>query len=140
MAFVDDYTVWVVGPTAEANRAAIQAIIAGEKNTLVHFTRTPNRTCIAPMTIKVELLKETAKILGVVMDPKLWYKQHIASAATKGLMAAMALKRLCGWSLPRQQGNCFEQQWRRWLTTPPTSGYTLCGSSAIASLNRSGES
>ncbi|TAQ84855.1 RNA-directed DNA polymerase/Ribonuclease H [Chlorociboria aeruginascens] len=36
--------------------------------------------------------KETAKILGVIMDSKLRYKQQIASAATKGLLAAMALK------------------------------------------------
>lgn len=34
------------------------------------------------------------KILGVVMDSKLRYKEHIARAATRGLRAAMALKRL----------------------------------------------
>jgi hypothetical protein len=27
MAFVDDYTAWVTGPTADANREGVQAII-----------------------------------------------------------------------------------------------------------------
>jgi hypothetical protein len=46
------------------------------------------------MTIKGELVmsKVTAKILGVIMDSKLWYKQHIVSAATKGLTAAIPVK------------------------------------------------
>lgn len=51
MAFVDDYTAWVAGPSAEANRAGIQAIIdraldwerrngtqfEGEKTAVVQF-------------------------------------------------------------------------------------------------------
>ena len=36
----------------------------------------------------------TAKILGGVMDAQLRYKQHIAKATTKGLLAALALRRL----------------------------------------------
>jgi hypothetical protein len=76
MAFVDDYTTW----TAAANRKGIQTIIdealdwekrsgatfEGDKTTLVHFTRNPNRTNTAPMIIKGEVVtpKETAKILG----------------------------------------------------------------------------
>src|SRR6185312_14857856 len=104
MAFVDDYTGWVVGPTAGANREGVQTIIdealgwerrsgatfEGEKTILIHFTRNPNRASTAPMTIKGEVVapRETAKILGVVMDAKLRFKQHIARAATKGLTAA----------------------------------------------------
>jgi hypothetical protein len=38
--------------------------------------------------------KSNAKILGVVMDAKLRYKEHIARAAAKGLSAAMCLRRL----------------------------------------------
>jgi hypothetical protein len=38
--------------------------------------------------------KESAKILGVIMDTGLRYVQHIRKATTKGLLAAMALKRL----------------------------------------------
>ena len=110
MAFVDDYTAWVTGPSAEANREGLQAIIdralnwerrsgatfEGEKTALVHFTRNKVRATSAPLTVKGEEVvpTDTAKILGVVMDTELRYKQHIAKAATKGLRAAMALKRL----------------------------------------------
>ena len=38
--------------------------------------------------------KPTAKILGVILDSELRYKGHIARTATKGLKAALALKRL----------------------------------------------
>ena len=110
MAFVDDYTAWVTGPSADANREGIQAIIdramdwekrsgatfEGEKTTVMHFTRNVNRTNAVPFIIKGETVtpKQTAKILGVVMDTELRYKQHMANAATKGLVAAMALRRL----------------------------------------------
>jgi hypothetical protein len=38
----------------------------------------------------------STKILGVIMDSELRYKQQVARAATKGLMAVMALRRLQG--------------------------------------------
>jgi hypothetical protein len=38
----------------------------------------------------------STKILGVIMDSELRYRQHVARAATKGLKAVMALKRLQG--------------------------------------------
>ena len=110
MAFVDDYSAWVTGPSADANRDGIQAIIdraldwerrsgatfEGEKTILIHFTRRGDRTNTAPFTIKGETVtpSKTAKILGVVMDTELRYKQHVAKAATRGLRAAMALRRL----------------------------------------------
>jgi hypothetical protein len=110
IAFVDDFSAWVTGPSAEANREGIQAIIdravdwekrsgatfEGEKTVIIHFTRRPNRVSTRSFTIKGEAIepKETAKILGVIMDSELRYAQHIGKAATKGLLAAMALKRL----------------------------------------------
>jgi hypothetical protein len=110
IAFVDDYSAWVTGPSAEANRDGIQAIIdramewekrsgatfEGEKTILIHFTRRKDRANAAPFMIKGERVtpSNTAKILGVVMDTELRYKQHIAKAATRGLRAAMALRRL----------------------------------------------
>jgi hypothetical protein len=109
MAFVDDYSAWVTGPSAEANREGIQTIIdgamdwerrsgatfEGEKTVIIHFTRRSDRVSTRPFTIKGEAIapKETAKILGVIMDSGLRYVQHIRKAA-KGLLAAMALKRL----------------------------------------------
>ena len=110
VVFVDDYTAWVTGPSAEANRAGIQAIInraldwerrsstqfEGDKTSIVHFTRNKDRSSEALFTIKGDTVKltENAKILGVVMDCELCYKQHIARTAAKGLAAALALRRL----------------------------------------------
>jgi hypothetical protein len=49
-----------------------------------------------PFTIKGEKVspKDHVKVLGVLMDWRLHYKQHMARAATRGLEAAMELKRL----------------------------------------------
>jgi hypothetical protein len=110
MAFVDDYTAWVTGDSAAANHRGIESLIdratawekrsgatfEGEKTTIIHFTRNPGRADDRPFTIKGAQVipKDTAKILGVIMDSQLRFKQHIANAATKGLKAAMALRRL----------------------------------------------
>ena len=110
MAFVDDYTAWATRPTAAVNRAAIEAIVdralewerrsgatfEGDKTSPVHFTRDPSRADMVPLVVKGEpfLPKSNAKILGVIVDRELRYKEHIANAATKGLNAAMVLKRL----------------------------------------------
>ena len=112
IAFVDDYTAWVSGPTAQSNRTKIQAIIdkacdwekrsgatfEAEKTAIIHFTRYTGRVDVEPFTIKGEEVrpKEQVKVLGVIMDSRLHYKQHIARAATKGLEVAMELKRLKG--------------------------------------------
>ena len=77
----------------------------------------------------------TAKILGVVMDAELWYKQHIAKAAIKGLIAVMALKRLRMVS-PSTARQLFG------ATVAPIVDYAsniwmhACGVSAITVLNR----
>ncbi|RKL00430.1 hypothetical protein BFJ70_g17447, partial [Fusarium oxysporum] len=112
IAFVDDYTAWVSGPTAQSNRRGIQAVIdkaldwerrsgatfEAEKTAIIHFTRYTGRVDSEPFTIKGERVfpKDQVKILGVIMDSRLHYKQYIARAATKGLGAAMELKRLKG--------------------------------------------
>jgi hypothetical protein len=110
VAFVDDYSAWVTGASAEANQEGIQAIIdramdwerrsgatfEGDKTVIIHFTRRLERSSTTPFTIKGEIImpKDTAKILGVTMDSQLRYKQHVSNATSKGLLAAMALKRL----------------------------------------------
>jgi hypothetical protein len=89
MAFMDDYTAWVTGPSAEANRVGIQAIIdraldwerrsgatfKGEKTAIVHFTRNAERSSSTAFAIKGEMVSpgENAKILEVVMDSQLRY-------------------------------------------------------------------
>ncbi|KAJ3455754.1 hypothetical protein MRS44_017236 [Fusarium solani] len=100
----------VTGPTAETNRAGIQATIdraldwerrsgatfEGDKKTIIHFAHNAERTSDTPFMIKGKEVRPTqsAKILGVVMDGKLRYKEHMARAAAKGLSAAMCLRRL----------------------------------------------
>jgi endonuclease/exonuclease/phosphatase family metal-dependent hydrolase len=110
IAFVDDYSAWVTGPTAEANRAGIQSIInealewerrsgatfEADKTTVIHFTRVAVRNSDRSFWIKENKVKpkNSAKILGVVMDVGLRYQEHMARAAAKGLAAAMCLRRL----------------------------------------------
>ncbi len=115
IAFVDDFTAWVTGPTAQSTREGIEAIIKHAldwerrsgatfeaEKTAIHFTRKAYKADMEPFTIKGQVVhpKNHVKILGVVMDSRLRYKEHIARAASKGLEAAMELKRLAGVSSP----------------------------------------
>lgn len=54
-----------------------------------------------PFTIKGETVepRDHVKVLGVIMDTRLKDKEDIARAASKGLEAAMELRRLWGQSL-----------------------------------------
>ncbi|KJZ71502.1 hypothetical protein HIM_09141 [Hirsutella minnesotensis 3608] len=110
IAFVDDYSAWVTGPTAESNREGLQSIIddaiswetrsgatfEADKTSVIRFTRIAERDNDEPLTVKGKEIKpgKTVKLLGVVMDKALRFKEHVARAAAKGLNAAMCLKRL----------------------------------------------
>jgi hypothetical protein len=112
IAFVDDFTAWVTGPTAQSNREGIEAIIKdaldwerrsgatfeAEKTAVIHFTRKAYKSAADPFVIKGQSVspKDHVKILGVLMDASLKYHKHIASAAAKGLEAALELRRLKG--------------------------------------------
>ncbi|KAL9572236.1 hypothetical protein ACKAV7_003619 [Fusarium commune] len=112
IAFVDDFTAWVTGPTAEGNRDGIKKIIKKaldwekrsgatfetDKTAIIHFTRKAYKLNSEPFEIRGQLVppKTQVKILGMIMDSGLKYKEHIARAAAKGLNAAMELQRLRG--------------------------------------------
>ncbi|KAJ5292091.1 hypothetical protein N7478_001342 [Penicillium angulare] len=114
VAFVDDFTAWVTGPTAQSNREGIEAIInealdwerrsgatfEAEKTAIIHFAPKTRKSDHEPFTIKGQLVvpKDHVKILGLLMDTRLKYKEHMARAASKGLEAAMELRRLRGLS------------------------------------------
>ncbi|KAJ6436838.1 reverse transcriptase [Purpureocillium lavendulum] len=114
IAFVDDYSAWVTGESAAANRAGIEAIIEralawarrsgatfeSNKTAVIHFTRSARRGSQGSFVVDGQTVqpKDTAKVLGVVLDAELRYKQHIAEAAAKGLSVAMHLRRLRGLS------------------------------------------
>ena len=101
---------WVVGRSAEENITGIKEIVdhalawelrsgatfESEKTALVHFTRNSRFQSSNPISIKgieVSPCKET-KILGVLMDSELRYKNHIKKVSGKGLKAVLALKRI----------------------------------------------
>ena len=96
MVFVDDFTAWVTGPTAESNREGIEAIIQEalawerrsgatfevDKTAIIHFARKSYKTDSTPFTIKGQSVqpKTHVKILGVVMDAKLKYNTTLHPA------------------------------------------------------------
>jgi len=114
IAFVDDFTAWVTGPTAQSNREGIEAIIKdaldwerrsgatfeAEKTAIIHFTGKAYKSTAEPFIIKGQAVqpKEHVKILGVIMDARLKYREHMARAASKGLEAVIELRRLKGLS------------------------------------------
>ncbi|KAF5235112.1 hypothetical protein FAUST_7284 [Fusarium austroamericanum] len=85
IAFVDDFTAWVTGLTADGNREGIEKII----KKALDWERRSGATFEMDKTTQV-------KILGMIMDSGLKYKEHIARAAAEGLNAAMELQRLRG--------------------------------------------
>ena len=111
---MDDFTAWVVGPTAQDNRVGIEAIIKdaldwekrsgatfeAEKTAVIHFARKAYKASEEPFMIKGQTVqpKDHVKILGVVMDTRLKYREHIARAGAKGLEAVLELRRLKGLS------------------------------------------
>jgi hypothetical protein len=114
IAFVDDFTAWVTGPTARSNQEGIKAIITkaldwerrsgatfeAKKTAIIHFTPKAHKAEQEPFTIKGQVVKpkDHVKILSIIMDTRLKYKEHIARAASKGLEAVMELRRLRGLS------------------------------------------
>ncbi|KAM4061064.1 reverse transcriptase (RNA-dependent DNA polymerase) [Hirsutella rhossiliensis] len=72
IAFVDDYSAWVTGPTAESNREGIQSIIDDALEWEKRSGATGND--VKP--------KDNVKLLGVIMDQALRFKEHIAGMAS----------------------------------------------------------
>jgi hypothetical protein len=104
---------------------------------LVHFTRNAERTNTTPFIIKGKTVTpgHTAKILGVVMDAELRYKQHVVKAATKGLIAVMALKRLRMVS-PLTARQLFGATVALVVDYASNIWMHACGGAAIAVMNR----
>ena len=115
IAFVDDYSAWVTGDSIADNLDFLQANVVGplehwaaqcgaifrpDKSHMTHFTLnkkalqstmalkslTLNGVCIHP--------SPKLKLLGVVLDQKLKYHEHIGNAVKRGIAAVLALKRL----------------------------------------------
>ncbi|KAJ6114125.1 hypothetical protein N7512_007570 [Penicillium capsulatum] len=151
IAFVDDFTAWVTGPTAQSNREGIEAIVTealdwerrsgatfeAGKTAIIHFAPKAHKLDQEPFNIKGQTVepKDHVKILGALMDTRLKYKEHIARAASKGLEAAMELRRLRGLS-PATARQLFTS------TVAPVVDYAsnvwmhACKDKAIGPINR----
>jgi Reverse transcriptase (RNA-dependent DNA polymerase)/Endonuclease-reverse transcriptase len=123
IAFVDDYTAWVVGESSEENTRKLQRTIVeraerwarasgasfeAEKTAFVHLTRNSSKLSTAPLTIdgKEVVPQGEVKILGVLVDQQLRFKGHLARIGKRGLKAALELKRIKGLS-PRTARTLF---------------------------------
>ncbi|KAJ5819478.1 hypothetical protein N7474_005069 [Penicillium riverlandense] len=115
IAFVDDYNRWVVGPSADVNAETIQehvipkalswaaksgATFEAQKTQYIHFTRNTNRNPQPAQPLKVDKQKiapsNAVKLLGVICDQKLKFREHIGRATKRGIQASQALMRLRG--------------------------------------------
>ena len=115
MAYIDDYTAWVVGPSAAENTKLLQevvlprlerweresgAIFEASKTAFIHFTRNlkGSRSSELPLHFKDQAIEpvKRVKLLGVVMDSKLNFRAHVAEAAARAQEVALAVKRLKG--------------------------------------------
>ncbi|KAK6222522.1 hypothetical protein QIS74_04224 [Colletotrichum tabaci] len=152
IAFVDDYTAWVTGPTAKANREGIQSIVnealawgrrsgatfETDKTAIIHFSRNKERLddddafTVGGQTVRPQT---QVKILGVVMDQQLRFKQQVANAATKGLKAAMALRRLRGLA-PLTARRLFTSAVAPVMDYASNIWRYSCGTTLIQQLNR----
>lgn len=76
------------------------AILQDKKTYLTHFTRNKRRLNATGADLPLLMSGQTIKaspqirILGVILDQALRYKEHVSKAGDKGVKAALALKRL----------------------------------------------
>ncbi|KAI3043038.1 hypothetical protein CBS147353_11848 [Aspergillus niger] len=113
-AFIDDYFRWRAGKSAEENLKKLQdediprieqwaqqtgSSFAAEKTELIHFTRKKDEQTRGQLAMQGATIKpsETAKLLGVVWDRELRWKEHVQQAvkrATKTNIALAGLRHL----------------------------------------------
>ncbi|MDN6490718.1 MAG: hypothetical protein L0K41_10005 [Yaniella sp.] len=113
-AFIDDYFRWRVGSSAEANLAKIQtediprieewarqtgSCFAAEKTELIHLTRKKREHLEGQIVVNGIIARPsaTAKLLGVVFDQELRWKDHVQQTikrATKTTIALCGLRHL----------------------------------------------
>jgi len=112
--FVDDTNLITWGESAEDNCRRLSAAherceawakrhgakFAPDKYQLIHFTRSRQHACDDLATSvqigghRIEAERKAIRVLGVWLDPKLTWKEHIAQATRKGLAASEAAARL----------------------------------------------
>lgn len=114
IAFVDDFSAWVTGNSIADNLDFLQANVVGplehwatqccaifrpDNSHMTHFTR--NKKAIEATAASKSLIlngvcihpSPNLKLLGVILDQKLKYHEHIGNAVKRGIAAVLALKR-----------------------------------------------
>ncbi|KAF4232402.1 hypothetical protein CNMCM8980_004878 [Aspergillus fumigatiaffinis] len=109
IVFVDDYTHWVVGPSADANTVRLQekiipralqwtresgALFEPEKTSFIYFKRNSRVRQQPAVPLWVEGTTLPAQLLGVVLDQELRLRLHAPMAAKKGNPSSIRLKGL----------------------------------------------
>ena len=107
-AFIDDYFRWRVGWSAEENLAKIQSediprietwarktgsSFAAEKTELIHITRKRSEQCQGQITMNGTAItpSATAKLLGVIFDHELRWKEHVQQVVKRATKVNIAL-------------------------------------------------
>ncbi|OGE46890.1 hypothetical protein PENARI_c093G11063, partial [Penicillium arizonense] len=107
-AFIDDYFRWRAGRTAEENLAKIQSediprieawarrtgsCFAAEKTELIHITRKRREQLQGQVVMNGKTIEPspTAKLLGVVFDQELRWKEHVQQAIKRAIKVSIAL-------------------------------------------------
>jgi hypothetical protein len=114
LGFVDDYSAWVVGRDIDENIRTLQttiipkaekwaqesgAMFEPSKTGLIHFTR---RKGVEQEGPKLHfqgqdiLPSKSVKLLGVTLDEKMKFSQHVAAVTAKATKQCLAIRRLRG--------------------------------------------
>lgn len=115
MAFIDDYSTCVAGPSAEENTRRLQnevmpalekwertsgAVFDAKKTALIYLTRYKGAPRDSTMALRfkedeIQPMDEV-KLLGMTLDKELRFKAHLVDKAGKATKVALALRRLKG--------------------------------------------
>lgn len=107
-AFIDDYFRWRVGASAEENLKTIQeediprieawarrtgSSFAAEKTELIHLTRSKKEQVTGQIIMNGKVIKPSAsaKLLGVIFDKELRWKEHVQQAIKRATKVNIAL-------------------------------------------------
>jgi hypothetical protein len=107
-AFIDDYFRWRAGKSAKENLRKLQeediprieqwakqtgSCFAAEKTELIHFTRKKSEQTKGKLVIQGATIEPsaTAKLLGVVCDRELRWKEHVQQAVNRATKVNIAL-------------------------------------------------
>lgn len=110
-AYIDDYFRWVVGRSAEENLHRLQqedipritqwaqrtgSAFSAEKTELIHLTRRKKELCHGSISMggKVVAASPVAKLLGVLFDQELRWKEHVQRAVKQATVATLGMSGL----------------------------------------------